>query len=172
MGIEARVTGTLSWKYEGWNVDQAYTIFKQLAREIGYLTYESKYIKGEPRDPKGPQFHLMEFLLSKEVDYKYASQFAWFRLMIAFSNKPKPGSDPKNPVIAPYGSVTMQCYGGVKTDYVGLWGGTAVTSFLSFLKDKYFYRRKLEQYKIGVRSDLDKFIKKMNERLNALPHLS
>lgn len=157
--------------HEGWNVDNFYRTFRGIVADTGYYINETRCVIGYSREGQ-PAAYIFKWILSTEPDYKYVLKKFMVKLTITTSQKPVPGSDPKNPKMASYGTIKIKLDGVVHTDYLGIWGHSPLLGYLVGIRERYFYLSKIERWKQQLQHDADQMFAKSKAYLDYLPTIS
>lgn len=157
--------------HEGWNIDKFYRVLRGIVADTGYFINETHALVGYTREGQ-PAAYVFKWVLSTEPDYKYTLKKFFLKLTMKYTMKPIPGSDPKNPQLAAYGTIKIKLDGLVHTDYLGIWEKSAVLGFLRGVRERYFYLSKIERWKQQLRHDADQIFAKSKAYLDYLPTIS
>ncbi|MFH0962232.1 MAG: hypothetical protein V1820_06130 [archaeon] len=159
----------VTFRLEGWGIDQLYRKSYSIMQDLGYLTQEVRYVNVPPAQQGEGTFVAAWWRGSHEVDYKYAINWMFLNLKMYFTPKPKPGTDPKNPIMANHGWIEYKMDGFCRTDYLARWVGSPLLKFIRPMREKYFYYDKIEQFVELLRHDAKVFQEKVEEFANYLP---
>jgi len=125
-----------------------------------------------PQQPGGKGAVISWFRGSKELDYKYTLTNIWCKMKLAYGPRPRPGSDPKTPTMAMYGTASFLFDAFIYTDYRSIWCKSAVLRLVRPFREKYLYYDKLELFAQDVRNDVSTIIKKLKDYCSYLPALA
>ncbi len=159
------------FQYEGWNPEMFYHKWKNIVEDMGYLIYEYRTVWVPAQQPGGVNFFYSRTQSTKEFDWKYEMTFLNVNMAFKYSMKPKPGTDPKKPEYASYGTANFVFGGMIHTDWKKLWSNSAILRVLRPIKEKYIYFDKIELFAKSLRNDLKRSIDELKEYGNYLPTL-
>lgn len=159
----------LTFRVEGWGIDQLYRKSFSILQDMGYLVQEVRYVNVPPTQPGEGTYVGCWWRASHETDYKYAMSWIYANCKFYFTPKPKPGTDPKNPIMANYGWAEYKMDGFNRTDYLKRWLESPLLKLIRPVREKYFYYDRIEQFIEILRRDAKFFQEKVEEYANFLP---
>lgn len=159
----------VTFRIEGWGIDQMYRKTFGILNDLSYYPQEVRYVNVPPTQPGEGTFVAAWIRAQGEVDYKYTLNWMWVNMKMYFTPKPKPGTDPKNPMTANHGWVEYKIDGYSQTDYLARWCTSPILKFIRPLREKYFYYDKIEQFTEILRRDAKFFQERLEEYANYLP---
>ncbi len=162
----------VSFNHEGWNIDTLYKKYYNICQDQGFFTFEQRYVEEFPQQPGGKNAIIVWFRGSKELDYKYTLTNIWCKMKLIYGPKPRPGSDPKSPTMAMYGTARFVFDAFIYTDYRSIWCKSAVLRLVRPFREKYLYYDKLELFAQDVRNDVSTIIRKLKEYCSYLPAIA
>jgi hypothetical protein len=159
----------ITFRIEGWGIDQLYRKSFSILQDLGYLVQEVRYVNVPPTQQGEGTFIAAWWRASCETDYKYAMNWIHVNFKMYFTPRPKPGTDPKNPIMANYGWAEYKLDGFNRTDYLSRWCESPLLRLIRPMREKYFYYDRIEQFVELCRRDAAAFQKKVEEYANYLP---
>lgn len=169
--IKRDVFTGIPFSYEGWFPERFYEKWRNIVEDMGYLVYEYRTVWVPAQQLGGVNFFYTRCQASKEFDWKYEMTYFNCNMGFKYAMKPKPGTDPKKPEHASYGTANFVLKGELVTDWRNVWSGSAVLRLLRPIKEKYIYYDKIELFAKSLRNDLKRTLDEFKEYGNYLPTL-
>ncbi len=161
----------LTFSYEGYYIPDIYRQMWNIISDKGYYIHEYKYGHASFNQDK-IKGAIAVWIATKEVEKKYMLAGLWVHLKFVWSLAPHPNFlGQENPPLVPKGKFMMRMHGFVNSDYLARWGASPILRALLPLRERYFYRRKIEAHKAQVRKDAEDIIKELQEFLSFLPRI-
>jgi len=158
----------MNFEYEGYNVTELYRATWQALADRAYFTTERKYIYVSIGDVQGV---VAWWTGTYEAEKKYSLTGIDAYLKIIWRMVPKPGASGENPPRVPYGKFSLSMNGFVVTDYLNTWAQSLLLSPLFDLRERIFYKRRVDVLKKKVRQDGEGIIRDLQEVISFLPRL-
>jgi len=158
----------LKFEYSGYNVPEIYKAAWQALLERKYFITERKFIWIWVGDTYGVAAW---WTATYESEKKYSLTAIDLYLKIVWKMVTKPGAKGENAPKIPYGTAILNMHGYVITDYLNIWGESPILSPLLDLRERFFYKRRIDVLKKKVRQDGEGIIQDLNELISFLPRL-
>lgn len=105
----------------------------------------------------------------RDLEYKYAEGVYDTKITCNVSQKPKPGTDPKAGMTAPFGDFNVRLHGFIRTDSKFIWQNSPLLKWLLPIREKYFYMGRIQKFRSMMRYDYEHMMESLKKYYSYMP---